>query len=40
LYYENDDLNAVIEIKTTKRVEDWVNGAPTTTLYRVLNMLT
>jgi predicted phage-related endonuclease len=28
LYYEHDSLDAIIEIKTTKRVEDWVNGAP------------
>ena len=27
-YDDNDKLNAVIEIKTTKRVEDWRDGAP------------
>ena len=28
LYYENGKVAAVIEIKTTKRAEDWSNGAP------------
>lgn len=28
LYYEEDKINAVVEIKTTKRVEDWKDGAP------------
>ncbi len=28
LYYENGGMSAVIEIKTTKRVEDWQDGAP------------
>ena len=28
LYYEDGKLVGVIEIKTTKRVEDWINGAP------------
>jgi len=28
LYYENGEVAAVIEIKTTKRAEDWSNGAP------------
>lgn len=28
LYYENDEVKSVIEIKTTKRAEDWKNGAP------------
>lgn len=28
LLYEDDELSAVIEIKTTKRAEDWLNGAP------------
>lgn len=28
LYYENGKISAVIEIKTTKRAEDWTNGAP------------
>jgi len=28
LYYEDGKLSAVIEIKTTKRVEDWTKGAP------------
>ena len=28
LYYENGGMSAVIEIKTTKRVEDWKDGAP------------
>lgn len=29
LYYENGKIATVIEIKTTKRAEDWKNGAPT-----------
>ncbi len=28
LYYEDGEMSAVIEIKTTKRVEDWKDGAP------------
>ena len=28
LYYEEDKITAVVEIKTTKRVEDWQDGAP------------
>ncbi len=28
IYYENDTVGGIIEIKTTKRVEDWRNGAP------------
>jgi hypothetical protein len=28
LYYENDKVKSVIEIKTTKRAEDWEYGAP------------
>ena len=28
LYYEKGKVAAVIEIKTTKRAEDWSNGAP------------
>jgi len=28
LYYEDGEMSAVIEIKTTKRVEDWQDGAP------------
>lgn len=28
LYYEDGKVSAVIEIKTTKRVEDWTKGAP------------
>ncbi len=28
LYYEDGEISAVIEIKTTKRVEDWKDGAP------------
>jgi len=28
LYYEDGKLAGVIEIKTTKRVEDWIDGAP------------
>ena len=28
LYYEGSKISAVIEIKTTKRAEDWTNGAP------------
>jgi hypothetical protein len=28
LYYEDGKIASVIEIKTTKRVEDWSNGAP------------
>jgi len=28
LYYEDEKLAGVIEIKTTKRVEDWIDGAP------------
>lgn len=28
LYYEDGGMSAVIEIKTTKRVEDWKDGAP------------
>lgn len=28
IYYENGKVAAVIEIKTTKRAEDWSNGAP------------
>lgn len=28
LYYEDGKLAGIIEIKTTKRVEDWIDGAP------------
>ena len=28
LYYEDGKISAVIEIKTTKRAEDWTNGTP------------
>ena len=28
LYYEDGKLAGVIEIKTTKRVEDWMDGVP------------